>query len=66
MDNVHTVVKYEVEYAGDVLLNEQDVAIIRFESSSHEKVSVIMGRRLLEHLLLDIQNLLANKHIRRG
>jgi hypothetical protein len=30
MDNVHTVVKYEVEYAGDVLLNEQDVAIIRF------------------------------------
>jgi hypothetical protein len=66
MDNVHTVVKYEVEYAGDVLLNEQDVAIIRFESTSHEKVSVIMGRRLLEHLLLDIQNLLANKHIRRG
>jgi hypothetical protein len=66
MDNLHTVVKYEVEYAGDVLLNEQDVAIIRFESTSHEKVSVIMGRRLLEHMLLDIQNLFANKHIRRG
>ena len=31
MDNLHTVEKYEVEYAGDVLLNEDDAAIIRFE-----------------------------------
>jgi hypothetical protein len=68
MDNLHTVEKYEVEYAGDVLLNEDDAAIIRFESTRHEKVSVMMGRRLLEHLLLDIKDVLANKLpiIRRG
>jgi len=66
MDNLHTVnKKYEVQYAGDVLLNEHDVATIRFESTGHEKVSIVMGRRLLEDLSLDIQNLLAIKHIRR-
>ena len=32
MDNLHTVnKKYEVQYAGDVLLNEHDVAILRFD-----------------------------------
>jgi hypothetical protein len=66
MDSLLTVKKYEVEYAGDVLLNEHDVAIIRFESTGHEKVSVILGRRLLEHLLLDIQKVLAKTHLRRG
>jgi hypothetical protein len=68
MDNLHTVEHYEVEYAGDVLLKGHDVAIIRFETTSHEKVSVMMGRRLLERLLLDIKDVLANKLpiIRRG
>jgi hypothetical protein len=68
MDNLHTIKKYEVEYACDVLLNEHDIAIIRFESTSHEKVSVMLGRRLLERLLLDIKDVLANKLpiIRRG
>jgi hypothetical protein len=61
MDNLHTVKKYEVEYACDVLLNDHDVAIIRFESTGHEKVSVRMGRRLLEHLLLDIKDVLGRK-----
>ena len=66
MDSLHTAKKYEVEYAGDVLLKKHDVAAIRFESTSHEKVSVIMGGRLLEHLLLDIQKLLARTNLRRG
>jgi hypothetical protein len=63
-----TVKRYEVEYAGDVLLENNDAAIIRFESTTHEKVSVLMGRRLLEHLLLDIESVLSNKLriIRRG
>jgi hypothetical protein len=62
------VKSYEVEYAGNVLLDEHDAAIIRFESTAHEKVSVVMGRRLLEHLMLDIQSILADKLpiIRRG
>ena len=55
------VKSYEVEYAGNVLLDEHDAAIIRFESTAHEKVSVVMGRRLLEHLMLDIQSILADK-----
>jgi hypothetical protein len=63
-----TVKNYEIEYAGDVLMDEQDAAIIRFESTAQEKVSVIMGRRLLEHLLLDIQSVLSDKLpvVRRG
>ena len=63
-----TAKRYEVEYAGDVLLEDHDAAILRFESTTHEKVSVLMGRRLLEHLLLDIENVLSNKLpiIRRG
>ena len=64
-----TAVKtYEIEYVGDVLLEENGAAIIRFESAAHERVSIIMGRRLLEHLLLDIQSVLATKLpvIRRG
>lgn len=52
---------YAVEYAGNVLLDEHDAAIIRFESTGHDKISVVMGRRLLEHLMLDIQSVLANK-----
>ena len=62
------VKSYEVEYAGNVLLDEHDAAIIRFESTTHDKVSVVMGRRLLEHLMLDIQSILADKLpiIRRG
>lgn len=56
-----TVKNYEIEYAGDVLLDERDAAIIHFESTAQEKVSVIMGRRLLEHLLLDIQSVLSDK-----
>ena len=55
------VKSYEVEYAGNVLLDEHDAAIIRFESTAHEKLSVVMGRRLLEHLMLDIQSILADK-----
>ena len=55
------VKSYEVEYAGNVLLDEHDAAIIRFESTAHDKVSVVMGRRLLEHLMLDIQSILADK-----
>ena len=55
------VKSYEVEYAGNVLLDEHDAAIIRFESTAHEKVSVVAGRRLLEHLMLDIQSILADK-----
>jgi hypothetical protein len=63
-----TVKNYEIEYAGDVLMDEHDAAIIRFESTAQEKVSVIMGRRLLERLLLDIQSVLAGKLpvVRRG
>ena len=57
-----------MEYAGDVLLEDHDAAILRFEPTTHEKVSVLMGRRLLEHLLLDIESVLSNKLpiIRRG
>jgi hypothetical protein len=63
-----TVKNYEIEYAGDVLMDEHDAAIIRFESTAQERVSVIMGRRLLERLLLDIQSVLAGKLpvVRRG
>ena len=61
MADPSTVKSYELEYAGDVLLDEHDAAVIRFESAAGEKVSVMMGRRLLEHLLLDIQSVLANK-----
>ena len=63
-----TVKNYEIEYAGDVLMDEHDAAIIRFELTAQEKVSVIMGRRLLERLLLDIQSVLAGKLpvVRRG
>jgi hypothetical protein len=56
-----TVRKYEVEYAGDVLFEGDDAAILRFESTANEKVSVLMGRRLLEHLQRDIENVLSNK-----
>jgi hypothetical protein len=66
MDNFHTIKKYEMEHACDVQLNEHDVATIRFESTSHEKVCIMLGRRLLEQLLLDIKDVLANKFIRRG
>jgi hypothetical protein len=63
-----TVKNYEVKYTGDVLLDEHDAAIIRFESTAQERVVVIMGRRLLEHLLLDLQSVLSRKLpvIRRG
>ena len=61
-----TVKSYKVEYAGDVLLDQQGVAIIRFESAANEQVSVIMGRHLLEHLLIDIQNVLAEKFLSRN
>ncbi len=57
------VKSYTVEYAGDVLLDQHGAAIIRFESAANEHVSVLMGRRLLEHLLLDIQDVLANKFL---
>lgn len=61
MADPNTVKSYEVEYAGEVLLDEHDAAIIRFESTDHDKISVAMGRRLLEQLVLDIQSTLANK-----
>jgi hypothetical protein len=57
------VKSYTVEYAGDVLLDKHGAALIRFESAANEHVSVLMGRRLLEHLLLDIQDVLANKFL---
>jgi hypothetical protein len=63
MTDLTRVKSYTVEYAGDVSLDKRGAAIIRFESEAHEKVSVMMGRRLLEHLLRDIEDVLANKFL---
>ncbi len=57
------VKSYTVEYIGDVLIDEHGAATIRFESTAHEQVSVLMGRRLLEHLLRDVQNCLDKKFL---
>ena len=55
MTDPTTVKTYTVEHVGDVLIDKHGAATIRFESTAHEQVSVPMGKRLLEHLLRDIQ-----------
>lgn len=59
MANPTAIKDYEVEYAGNVLLDERGAAIIRFESTAHERVAVLMGRRLLERLHRDLEAVLS-------
>ena len=59
MTDPTTIKDYEIEYPGDVLLDDHGAAVIRFESVAHEKVAVLMGRRLLERLRVDLETALS-------
>ena len=63
MTDPTTVKTYTVEHVGDVLIDKHGAATIRFESTAHEQVSVLMGKRLLEHLLRDIHECLNKRFL---